>query len=144
MQNYNSYYPMSYQPIYQQSAYQPQQMMPVQNQVQVPHSSQGGVNWVQGEAGARSWLTTPNTTALLMDSETDRFYLKSTDVSGMPLPLRVFEYREITASNASKNDLANEPKTISEYATKRELEAFKTEIRGFIEKKEKHEDVDNG
>lgn len=143
MPNYNNYYPMSYQPIYQQAAYQPQQTMPVQNQVQIPQTSQGGVNWVQGEAGARSWLTAPNTTALLMDSETDRFYLKSTDASGMPLPLRVFEYREIT-SNAPKSDLMREPSPAPEYATKRELEAFKAEIRGFMEKHDKREEVADG
>lgn len=144
MPNYNSYYPMSYQPIYQQAAYQTQQTMPVQNQIQIPQTSQGGVNWVQGEAGARSWLTAPNTTALLMDSETERFYLKSTDASGMPLPLRIFEYREITASNTPKNDLTNEHKTTPEYATKRELEALRAEIKGFIEKHDKREEVADG
>lgn len=140
MPNYNNYYPMSYQPVSYQQPYQPQQQIVTQPQ----QSSQGGVNWVQGEAGARSWLTAPNTTALLMDSETDRFYLKSTDASGMPLPLRIFEYREIVASNAPKSDLMHEPKTTPEYATKRELEALRAEIKGFIEKHDKREEVTDG
>lgn len=35
---------------------------------------------------------------LLMDSENSTFYIKSTDASGMPLPLRVFDYNERTTT----------------------------------------------
>ena len=31
-----------------------------------------GFNWVQGEAGAKSWFVAPGATVLLMDSETQR------------------------------------------------------------------------
>lgn len=54
-----------------------------------------GLNWVQGEAGAKSWIVPPGGTALLMDSESMRFYIKSTDMNGVP-GMRVFEYTEIT------------------------------------------------
>ena len=37
-----------------------------------------------------------------MDSESERFYIKSTDVSGMPQPLRVFEYHEINGRMPQK------------------------------------------
>jgi hypothetical protein len=37
-----------------------------------------------------------------MDSEAERFYIKSTDVSGMPQPLRVFEYHEINGRMPQK------------------------------------------
>ena len=40
-----------------------------------------GVNWVQGEAGARAWLMGANSTVLLMDSERPAFYIKQTDRS---------------------------------------------------------------
>lgn len=33
---------------------------------------------------------------MLMDSENSVFYLKTADASGMPLPLRIFEYAERT------------------------------------------------
>ena len=33
---------------------------------------------------------------ILMDSEQTRFYIKTTDASGMPAPLRVFTFEEIT------------------------------------------------
>lgn len=85
-------------------------------------AQQTGVNWVQGEAAARSWMVAPNTTVLLMDSESERFYLKSTDASGMPLPLRVFEYKERTSQQGTN------PVRGGEYVTKAEFEAFKDEL----------------
>lgn len=65
---------------------------PTQPQVQTPQSS--GIVWVQGEAGAKSYLVGAGQSVLLMDSESSSFYIKSTDASGMPLPLRVFDYTE--------------------------------------------------
>ena len=55
---YNNMFPMGYQPAYMQQQYsQPnQQFTPVQN------SQTTGVIWVQGEAGAKSYLVAPNTT----------------------------------------------------------------------------------
>ena len=53
-----------------------------------------GLNWVQGETGAKSWIVAPGSTVLLMDSEGQRFYLKSADQSGLP-SMRIFEYSEI-------------------------------------------------
>lgn len=54
-----------------------------------------GILWVQGEAGAKSYLVAPNTSVLLMDSDESAFYLKSADSSGMP-SLRTFKYIETT------------------------------------------------
>lgn len=132
MAAYNNYYPVTYQNPY--SAYQPQQVQPqyqqqvVQQPVQQQQTNNTGVNWVQGEAGARSWLVAPNTTVLLMDSEGDRFYLKSTDASGMPLPLRIFDYVE-RRSEASKNDI-NDPKgKYIDYATKEDLNALQSSTK---------------
>lgn len=111
------YYP--YQPNYFSGTYQTP-TLPQNN-------TQNGVNWVQGEAGARSWLTAPNSTVLLMDSESDKFYLKTTDASGMPQPLRVFEYRE-TTQNAKSG--ANQPQTVnsSNYVTKAEFDDLRGKV----------------
>jgi len=79
--------------------YAPQ--MPPQAQIQAiqaPNPSNDGIVWVQGESGAKSFLVAPNKTVLLMDSEAQRFYIKTSDASGMPLPLRIFEYNEKKAS----------------------------------------------
>lgn len=96
------------------------QMVPAQmtSAPQPPQTNQG-LLWVQGEAGAKSYLVAPNTTVLLMDSEGSRFYLKSTDNAGMP-SLRVFEYSEVaqnavSAPNTEKINLDGKYVTRDEY-----------------------------
>lgn len=71
-----------YQPIVQTAAPQPAQQ------------TGSGIIWVQGEAGAKSYMVAPGNSVLLMDSENQVFYLKGADASGMPLPLRIFDYTE--------------------------------------------------
>ena len=96
-------------------------------QVQQPNN---GLIWVQGESGAKSYLVAPNATVMLMDSEGDRFYLKSADASGMPLPLRVFEYKEI--GNAPRSDFNAATNDFSifgdKFVTREEFEQLKASI----------------
>ena len=94
--------------------------------VQVPQAAprnDSGINWVQGEAAAKSYLVAPNTSVFLMDSEKNTFYIKSADASGMPLPLRVFDYteRQTTSNNipAAATDV---------YVTHEELERRLAEL----------------
>lgn len=117
---YNSYYPNGYQP-YQYPQYQQQ------------NAGQQSIIWVQGEAGAKSYLVAPNTTVLLMDSESQHFYLKSSDSSGMPMPLRVFEYTEKTPNMAQNAPKAQEATVSPDYVTKREFEAFKAQIEAYMQ-----------
>lgn len=74
------------------------QQMPMQQpmQMQQPQPQSNGIVWVQGESAAKSYPVAPNTTVMLLDSESSTFYLKTSDASGMPLPLRVFDYKERT------------------------------------------------
>lgn len=93
-------------PTYQQQPYpyqdqlsQLRSMQYQQNMAQAippasPQTAGNGILWVQGEAGAKSYLVAPNTSVLLMDSEGQRFYLKSVDNSGIPT-MRTFEYSEV-------------------------------------------------
>jgi len=82
---------------------QNQQMQQPAVQAPAPQPAQQSspIIWVSGEAGAKSYLVAPNTTVMLMDAENSTFYLKSADASGMPLPLRIFDYSE-------RNNLSNE------------------------------------
>ena len=98
-------------------------------------NNQGSIIWIQGEQAAKSYMVAPNTTVLLMDSESQRFYLKSSDASGMPLPLRVFEYTE-KAQNAPNKPVETQPMDLSAYATKAELDALKSEIEGLLKPKQ--------
>ena len=104
--------------------------VPQQNVAPVQQNN-NGIIWIQGEQAAKSYMVAPNNTVLLMDSESQRFYLKSTDVSGMPLPLRVFEYAEITQNGTNK---PQEEKAVdySSFATKAEFDAFRDEIHGIL------------
>ena len=117
---YNSVFPATYQPYYpayQQPVYQQQQ-------------PQSGINWVQGEAGAKSYLVAPNTTVQLWDSEAQVIYLKSADASGMP-SMRVLDYTiRNNAPTAVSAGLQSTPGNCTNYATKDEIRALNDEITG--------------
>lgn len=107
-----------YQPYYQpQQQYMPQQ---ITNQ---PQQQNDGITWVQGENSAKSYPVAAGRSVLLMDSESPVMYIKSTDQSGVPLPLRIFDYKE--RSNSSSN--AHEQKI--DYISRNEFDAFRNEIR---------------
>lgn len=119
------YYPQNNYSNYQQNYPQiPQQIgaqMPIQ-QPQQTQSSNSGLIWVTGEVGAKSYLVAPNQSVLLMDSEGDRFYLKTTDSAGMPT-LRTFEYKEVlqnTQQIVNKTDKSLE----TQYVTREEYNAL--------------------
>lgn len=63
-------------------------------------AQQGGINWVQGVEAAKGYFVLPGNSVLLLDSEAQCFYIKSVDASGVPAPLRIFDYTERTASPA--------------------------------------------
>lgn len=96
-------------------------------QAQQPNN---GLIWVQGESGAKSYLVAPNATVMLMDSEGERFYLKSADASGMPLPLRIFDYKERTtaAQQAFGGSVAAETVNLDNFVTRKEFDELKASI----------------
>lgn len=80
-----------------------------------------GLNWVQGEAGAKSWFVNPGATVLLMDSENQRFYLKSADVTGVPA-MRTFEYTEVGTQKPQEQLQA------PQFVTMEEFTEFRNEV----------------
>lgn len=101
----------------QQYPQYPQYQMP--QAAQQPQQQQQGIIWVQGESGAKSYLVAPGQSVLLMDSEKSAFYIKSTDISGMPLPLRIFDYTERNGTQPAPS-----PQTVNfdNYITREEFE----------------------
>lgn len=94
-----------------------------------PVQQQGnGILWVQGEAGARSYMVAPGASVLLMDSDSEAFYIKSADPSGMPMPLRIFDYKERVSQPVRRQDAQQVAETASEpaaeYVTRAEFESF--------------------
>lgn len=106
---FNNGYPASYP-----QTFIPQYQPPVQQQQQ-----NNGIIWVQGEAGAKSYLVAPNNTVQLWDSESQTIYLKSADASGMP-SMKILDYK-IREGSAT----APEAET---YATKSDLDALQKRI----------------
>lgn len=126
--NYNPYYPFMYQmgngtmqdnvSQIRNQQIQPQLMPQAQNQ------NNNGFVWVQGEAGAKSYIVAPGSTVMLMDSEGERFFLKSADASGMPLPLRIFDYKERTEmpSQAVSAPVSAQNVNFDNFVTREEFE----------------------
>lgn len=128
---YNSYFPQTYtnSPYVFSAGATPAQTWTAP----APTTSQqiNAINWVQGEAGAKAVPVAPGQKALLMDSETNVFYVKSSDVSGMPLPLRIFEYKEV--SKVASDEAIGRAQ--SEYVTHEELEQAIAALKPKEEKK---------
>ena len=97
-----------------------------------PQQPQNGLIWVQGETGAKSCVLSPGATALLMDSEARKFYIKTVDASGIPMPLRTFVYDEVVATSA---DETSKP----EYVTREEFEKKIAELTSVKKGKTKDE-----
>lgn len=141
MQNYGNYQPMpqpyadrltQLQNQYNQAVNVPQ--VGAQMSLPQPQVNQG-LLWVSGEIGAKSYLVAPNSTVLLMDSDTQRFYLKSADNAGMP-SLRIFEYTEVTnvpqnAPQALNTDLKE---LDSKYVKREEYEGLKRQYESIMER----------
>lgn len=101
---------------------QPAQMQPMQQPMQQPAPQQSGLIWVQGEAGAKSYMVANGNSVLLMDSESQTFYLKSADASGMP-SMRVFDYHERSVQKPQPVPApAQQP--AAEYVTRDEFNAL--------------------
>lgn len=90
-----------------------------------PNAQSNGIIWVQGEAGAKSYMVAPNNTVQLWDSESQTIYLKSADASGMP-SMRILDY-------TIRSEASNSPvKTFSEHEAiipiREELNALKSRM----------------
>lgn len=105
------YFPAGYQP------YQPQMMQNYQQQ------QSSGIIWVQGIEAMKSYPVGAGQSVLLMDSESNCFGIKTADSSGMPLPLRIFDYVERKAAQERVRESQGAPVDLSAYVTREELEA---------------------
>ena len=114
---YNNYFPMGYQQYYPQM--QGVQNIPQQNQPQ----QNNGIIWVQGEAGAKSYLVAPNSTVTLWDTESETIYIKSADASGMP-NMKVLDYTIRGNAVERTNNIPMQ----NGFATKDDLDALRADF----------------
>ena len=113
-----------------QSYTQPQPAQPVP-QYQPP--SDNGIIWVQGESGAKAFPVQNGKSVVLFDSESERFFIKSTDVSGMPQPLRIFNYSETNETETKQVHIDT-----SQFVTRDEFDELMEKIEK-IEKIQKNQ-----
>lgn len=86
--------------------------------------SNNGITWVQGIEGAKAFQMAPNSNAILMDSECDKFYIKTCDNVGM-CTLRIFTYNEVSDTTPTQSTIDT-----SQFVTKEEFEQIVTELKG--------------
>lgn len=106
------------------NAYNNQWYNPQGVQQQQPSSNSVMVVFVEGEAGARSYPVAAGNTVMLMDFNSNKFWLKSTDTTGMPQHLRSFTFKEDTPVAANTN-MAN-------VVTREEFDALNQKIDKLI------------
>ena len=100
---YNNFYqPMGYR----------QQMAPM------PQPPQEETLYVPNMQAAEAYLMAPGGFVRLWDSNLPVFYEKRTDMQGRPLPIKRFEYREVTETQQP------------EYVTRKEFEEFMAKFTG--------------
>ena len=128
---YNNGFPATYPQMY----YQPQYQVPYSQGTQMPQANQSqqipnnNLIWVQGEAGAKSYLVAPNTTVQLWDSESQCIYLKSADASGMP-SMKILDYtiRNQTPANAPVGASPAPTINAQDFALRTDLDALAGQI----------------
>lgn len=135
MQNYGyQTMPQPYADRLTQLQNQYQQAVNIPQMVPQPQVNQG-LLWVSGEVGAKSYLVAPNSTVLLMDSDSSRFYLKSADNAGMP-SLRIFEYKEVTNAPTTSVNAPNFDENVlhDKFVTREEYEGLKRQYEAIMER----------
>lgn len=101
---------------------QPQVQQQAQSATSTPTiQNNGAITWCQGIAGAQAYPVMPGQSVMLLDAEpsSHSFYIKSVDVSGMPMPLRIFDYKERTQEqNEGQEGVSNPaPSETVDYAS---------------------------
>lgn len=120
---YNNGFPMNYPQYYPQA---PQQQ-----------NNNGGLIWVCGEAGAKSYLVAPNNTVQLWDSEAQTIYLKSADASGMP-SMKILDYTIRGNASVTAQSVHTDTKTPTDihFITQTEFEGVLEELAALKRKVE--------
>ena len=86
-------------------------------QLVAPQAQPQSIQYVNGKQSAESYQIPANSSVILMDSNTSRFYMKQTDASGMAT-IRSYDFKE------------TEDEKPVEYVTKAEFEKFKANLKG--------------
>ena len=126
-----AYLPATYTPYgYSGTALYPQYQqstLPAQ-----PAQQTGGLNWVDGEVGAKAYQMPANWPAnqpiALWDTNDTIIYLKSINPMGMPNPLQKAHYTLEEYKSATPGQSGAEAPDMSQYVRKEDMERMKKEL----------------
>ena len=77
-----------------------------------------GIAWVYGEEGAKAYIVAPGYTMYLLDKESDKMYVKGTDINGNLLPIKTYRVVEDEQVENHQND----------YPTREEFDSLSTKV----------------
>lgn len=127
-------YPSIYQPMQPQvgNNYIPQQPQPQQMQqhptvANIANVANTGIQWVQGIEGAKSYQVQPGTSVILMDSESQTFFIKSANAAGMP-ELHSYAFQEV---HEGKGQVISQPPV--DYVPQKDFLQLKNQFEEFQE-----------
>lgn len=112
-------------------------LVQMQNQLNQNYPNYAGqqsnnqIIFVQGETGAKAYQIPINSTVLLMSSEANEFFIKSTDQAGFPT-IKKYRFTEVTQANTGQT---TEQIKNQNFVTREEFEALKNEIKQLKEPK---------
>lgn len=112
-------------------------LVQMQNQLNQNYPNYAGqqsnnqIIFVQGETGAKAYQIPINSTVLLMSSEANEFFIKSTDQAGFPT-IKKYKFTEVTQTKTTEQQ--QQVKT-QNFVTREEFEALKNEIKQLKEPK---------
>lgn len=112
-------------------------LVQMQNQLNQNYPNYAGqqsnnqIIFVQGETGAKAYQIPINSTVLLMSSEANEFFIKSTDQAGFPT-IKKYRFTEVTQTKSTEQE--QQVKT-QNFVTREEFEALKNEIKQLKEPK---------
>lgn len=127
----NPYFSSPYQqPVNPYQVQMMQNQLAAMQQIQPVNQQNILAAWVQGgEQSMKSFPLGANQKAFLFSTEENIFGMKSTDASGMPLPLEMFRYEKINADKPQNLPTAATIDT-SSFVTREEFEARIAQIYG--------------
>ncbi len=104
------------------------QQMPIQQPMQTPIQSNGGLIWVDSEEQAKNYLVAPNNVVPMFDKNAPQMYIKSADGAGMPTfkKYKLTDFEEV--DNAPKKPEKHACHCGDNFVSKKDFNALQSEF----------------
>lgn len=99
-----------------------------------PTTQNGTIEYVNGIEGAKAYFMQPNSTKLLLDSDSQFFYIKKSDMQNKAT-IKVFEYREVETDGAKPKETKPDI-DLSGYVKKKDFDSLKKLVEKLAKKGE--------